>query len=1675
MGLRMGKIIVACLISCHILIAGTWEYPGEVTLIGSEETVFSWTADSCEWDNTPDAPPRVFRDANGQINMTIGHYVTYRLIGPDFNSLSLDCSGPVHSSDFDGSDPALHNDYEWLSSTYTEDGITIHGLVHNEYHGFSADVCPNPDDCAYSSITYAVSTDSGRSFTHPAAPAHLVVAVDTATAGQRYGVIEPTNIIKHDGYYYFIAEAWGSTVERYPYIFRTNDLSDPTSWKGWDGMGFNVDLGNPYTEYVDYSSMLPLSKYTPWEGNIAYMHGSLTYNTYFDKFMLIGTTAKGNNWGIYYSLSDDLIHWTTRILVKSFTNESVGQGDPTIDPSRNHIYYATVIDHGDTSRNFEYTGQTVYLYYVRRTAENTAGSNYPFERQLVRQEIQFSKRLVDGFTVTRRGDYEDSYQGDGVCRTSAGHCSFRAALMESRYRPPYYADSLLTINFGIEIANHTITPSSGPFLGPTFPVNIDATTQDTYSPNTQTFSQGMNTQWGVEITGDNGYLNLEGDQSSVKGLKLTGLVLAADHIQVTASSVDYITIDSTSHHRIGGPSDADRNRIGYVVISGPADSTILENNYIGTDMAGLSSAGFTNSAVHVGLGATHTIIDGNLLSGSGFAGVEVTDTGTMGTQIINNYIGVDRSGTVVLPNSASGIKISGGPLETTITGNVIGGNSGEAGIYIENNSGVTIQGNWIGINENGDAIGNSGDGIWISGTSTDNLVGGLNPGEGNTIAYNQGAGVSFLVLTADGNPVLGNSIFANGGEGIGDYTHLIVPVPVLQSALINGNQDSVLVTGSFSDSTNAVYHIEFFRNDSCDSGGSGEGQTYLGFVDVLTDSAGDGVISANLPGSFTGGDVITATLTTPNQSTSAFSVCRTAVTSGQAPVISVSTDTLIFDFPYSAVPLETQNIMVYNTGVSVLDWSSTTDADWFWLEPNTGTVNPGDSVIVGVSVDGQTLDPGTYTGQVLFQSNAANQPNYPVAIQMIYRGDPGTPDLTIIPDTLELSFPPSSTDVLYTESLSVTNNGPDDMAWSINSNQPWLYGLTPSGGTMANGQTETIEFTIKVNQALPVGMYTAYVVLSAWYGNGQPQPFEIVVNVTITNNVENLPPVAEDQILMTEPMTDLPIVLDGSDPNNDPLSFTVIQNPDLGVLTGTPPNLIYLPDSGAVGTDSLLFSVSDGVLADTGKVTIYILPSPGIMFNGQVVFTNPNGPEMCGTGALAYLNIVDNGCDEMTLGSAVAENTTLLNDIQNVTVTMNNFSMEVDSFYCVNDPWGDHRVYSGGEVTIEQNGNILLAVQNVVMTSDQNYDLGTMRGLAVGEINTALSDPAAITEFDPSGTGNIIAWFSGYNPVIQGTCGFYDFSLTIGSYPAIQENSPPQAQDIDVSLNENDTLQIQLTANDPDSDSLNWSIVALPLHGTLTGELPTVNYHPDNRFFGMDSFFFEVSDGDLSDTGKVRITINPVNDAPEAPVLLTPETGFRLVLNDDNFGDTLIFRWRSASDVDGDTVYYTLEFSPELSFLNDWMIYSAMTDTVAYLIYQLPTGGIDSLTGTWNVSARDTALTTPSANGPFALTVDGTQLGTIGEISIPTRYRLYSAYPNPFNPVTTLRYDLPEEAEVKIIIYDIMGHTIRQLAEGKQAAGSYQVLWNGRDARGRQVSDGMYLIHFTAGGFRQTHKIVLLK
>jgi hypothetical protein len=94
---------------------------------------------------------------------------------------------------------------------------------------------------------------------------------------------------------------------------------------------------------------------------------------------------------------------------------------------------------------------------------------------------------------------------------------------------------------------------------------------------------------------------------------------------------------------------------------------------------------------------------------------------------------------------------------------------------------------------------------------------------------------------------------------------------------------------------------------------------------------------------------------------------------------------------------------------------------------------------------------------------------------------------------------------------------------------------------------------------------------------------------------------------------------------------------------------------------------------------------------------------------------------------------------------------------------------------------------------------------------------------------------------------------------------------------------------------------------------------------------------------------------------------------------------------------------------------------------------------------------------------------------LPITYNLYNAYPNPFNPVTTLRYDLPEDAMVNITIFDMMGRVIKTIVNSQQNAGFKSVRWNATNDYGKPVSAGIYLYMIQAGEYRQTRKMVLVK
>ena len=96
-------------------------------------------------------------------------------------------------------------------------------------------------------------------------------------------------------------------------------------------------------------------------------------------------------------------------------------------------------------------------------------------------------------------------------------------------------------------------------------------------------------------------------------------------------------------------------------------------------------------------------------------------------------------------------------------------------------------------------------------------------------------------------------------------------------------------------------------------------------------------------------------------------------------------------------------------------------------------------------------------------------------------------------------------------------------------------------------------------------------------------------------------------------------------------------------------------------------------------------------------------------------------------------------------------------------------------------------------------------------------------------------------------------------------------------------------------------------------------------------------------------------------------------------------------------------------------------------------------------------------------------------VSIPSEFVLNRAYPNPFNPITSISYELPFGTDVMLTIYDISGRQVRTLERGFKSAGYYSVVWDARDMNRHQVSTGLYIYQLIAGNQILSQKVSLVK
>jgi hypothetical protein len=319
------------------------------------------------------------------------------------------------------------------------------------------------------------------------------------------------------------------------------------------------------------------------------------------------------------------------------------------------------------------------------------------------------------------------------------------------------------------------------------------------------------------------------------------------------------------------------------------------------------------------------------------------------------------------------------------------------------------------------------------------------------------------------------------------------------------------------------------------------------------------------------------------------------------------------------------------------------------------------------------------------------------------------------------------------------------------------------------------------------------------------------------------------------------------------------------------------------------------------------------------------------------------------------------------------------------------------------------------------------------------------------------------------------FTLTVNPV----NDTPVMSAIADTTINEDATIEIVLTASDIDEDTLTFSATADTSAVIVAMNTDTLSVSLVDNWNGSSTIMVVVSDGSATDTTSFELTVNAVNDAPSSFALNEQDSVYITMNNFDS--DSIVFTWDESADVDDDELTYhftaeliingqlTTEYDTTLTANEMKIDYQSVFDEI--YAAQAMLAGID-----WDVSVSDGVEEVMAENGPLTVGINASDaVLSINEELLPEKFALHQNYPNPFNPITTLRYDLPENSLVNIIIYDLLGRQVKSLINQSQDAGFKSVIWNATNNHGKPVSAGVYLYRIQAGSFSKVQKMVLLK
>ena len=130
--------------------------------------------------------------------------------------------------------------------------------------------------------------------------------------------------------------------------------------------------------------------------------------------------------------------------------------------------------------------------------------------------------------------------------------------------------------------------------------------------------------------------------------------------------------------------------------------------------------------------------------------------------------------------------------------------------------------------------------------------------------------------------------------------------------------------------------------------------------------------------------------------------------------------------------------------------------------------------------------------------------------------------------------------------------------------------------------------------------------------------------------------------------------------------------------------------------------------------------------------------------------------------------------------------------------------------------------------------------------------------------------------------------------------------------------------------------------------------------------------------------------------------------------------------------------------------------------------------GTGEVDMRLSSMTNPGESYDLTFTAITKRTTSVSD-NTPTQFALQQNFPNPFNPTTTIEYSVPKIAHISLRVYDLLGREVKSLVNASRVAGSYRIVWDGKNNSGEIMPSGYYLYKMQTGNFTATKRMMLMK